>query len=144
MGLAGRAADGERGVQRALNELDGRHDPLVERIEALEAELVIEAVAAVSFATGWSNIGGAYMTAGYYLDRERVFLRGAVQYGGGGTGLIFTLPAGYRPSGTLNVPVAIFGATGVLTIASSGTVTDGTFSAASQAFLSLNGVSFRV
>jgi hypothetical protein len=57
-----------------------------------------------SFASGWSNgYGGSFATVGYYKNGSGlVFLRGNPS--GSGTGTMFTLPAGYRPSGDLYFP----------------------------------------
>lgn len=118
--------------------------PADRNFRALDERANIEAVTAPTFATGWSNVGAPYNNAGYYIDRGRVYLRGAVKNGGTGTGLIFTLPSGYRPPATIQFSVVILGATGVLTIASTGTVTDSTFSAGSKALTVLDGFSFRI
>lgn len=99
---------------------------------------------APSFAAGWSNLGGGFNTAGYYLDRGRVYLRGTVANSGAGTGLIFSLPPGFQPASTCLFNVPILGGVGILQVASTGTVTDATFSAGSKASLSLDGISFRV
>lgn len=106
--------------------------------------IVSSALQSVSFATGWSNNGGGYNDAKFYRSGGRVWLQGAVKNGGTGTGAIFTLDSGYRPPATMAFPVAIFGATGQITISTGGVVTDATFSAGSKAFLSLEGVSFRL
>lgn len=110
-------------------------------IETLDT---IEAVTAPSFATGWANYGAPYSNAGYYKDRGRVYLRGAVKNSGSGTGLIFTLPSGYRPPATCQFSVPVFGGHGYVTVASDGTVTDAVFSAGSKAITVLDVVSFRV
>lgn len=99
---------------------------------------------APSFATGWTNSGGGYQSAGYYMDRSRVYLSGIVKNTGSGTGLIFTLPPGFCPAATRAFNVPIVGGVGALTIDSSGLVTDATFSAASKASLSLDGIHFQV
>ena len=58
---------------------------------------------APSFASGWGNaFGSPYTAAGYIRDPFGVVrLKGVVS---GGTGVIFTLPTGYRPKDTLVVP----------------------------------------
>lgn len=111
------------------------------RLDALEA---IESVTAPSFATSWSDFGAPYSNAGYYKDRQRVYLRGGVKNGGAGTGLIFTLPTGYRPSATVQFQVTIFGGTGTIAVASDGTVTDLTFSAGSKTLTNLGAINFRI
>ena len=99
---------------------------------------------APTFATGWSNVGGAYQTASYYKANGRIYLSGNVANGGTGTGLIFTLPTGYRPAATVTFIVPIFGGTGALSVDNTGAVTDLTFSVASKAALSLDSINFRV
>jgi hypothetical protein len=93
----------------------------------------------------WANYGGGYSNAGFYKDPfGRVHLRGAVA-GGTATGVIFTLPEGYRPSGSLLIPaVAQEGATlyaTFVTITANGNVTAGGIGTAND-FFSLNGISF--
>lgn len=104
----------------------------------------VQPVTAPTFATGWSNYGAPYSNAGYYRDRNRVYLRGAVKNGGTGTGAIFTLPSGYRPAATVQFSTVIFGGNGVLAIDSAGVVTDATFSAGSKVVTVLDGFSFRI
>jgi hypothetical protein len=112
------------------------------RLDTLEA---IESVTAPTFATGWSNFGAPYSNAGYYKDRQRVYLRGGVKNNGTGAGLIFTLPVGYRPPATNNYVVSIFGGNGLVTVASDGTVTDGTFtSPGSKTITNLGHINFRI
>lgn len=119
--------------------------PIDRNFRALDQRIdAIEAITAPTFATGWSDFGAPYNNAGYYIDRGRVYLRGVVKNGGSGTGLIFTLPTGYRPPASVQFVTLIFGGTGALTIASTGTVTDSTFSAGSKAFTVLEGFSFRI
>lgn len=107
-------------------------------------ERPVPVATAPTFATGWSNVGAGYSNAGYYLDRGRVYLSGAVANGGTGTGTIFTLPSGFRPAGTVQFIVPIFGGTGLVSISTAGVVTDLTFSAASKAATVLSPISFRV
>lgn len=121
---------------------DETDDDFESRIAALEA---LEAWNAPTYATGWSNFGAPYPNGGYYKDRDRVYLRGAVKNGGTGTGLITTLPTGYRPTGDAQFTVVIFGGTGRVTVASDGTVTDNTFtSPGSKTITLLNTIQFRV
>lgn len=132
------ARDLEGFVKNHLQRPETRRDIT---LKAIGVQPVTEVSA---FATGWSNFGAPYSNAGYYRDRNRVYLRGAVKNGGTGTGAIFTLPSGYRPAATVFFPSTIFGGTGVLTVDSSGVVTDGTFSASSKVITGLDGISFRI
>lgn len=55
----------------------------------------------VTFLGAWVNFGGAFTGAAYTKDTSnRVHVRGMVKNGALGTS-VFTLPVGYRPSGTL-------------------------------------------
>lgn len=99
---------------------------------------------APTLATGWSNLGGGNATAGYYRANGRVYLKGTVAYSTGGSGLIFTLPPGYRPAATVVFPCGIVGGTGYVSIASTGAVTDTTFSVGSKAATDLSPISFKV
>jgi hypothetical protein len=107
------------------------------------SDLAVESPAAVSYATGWSDFGTPYSTAGYYKDRERVYLRGGVKNNGSGTSTILTLPSGYRPPDQVDLFVVFFNGTGTLRITSAGVVTDQTFSSLSKILTLLEGVSFR-
>ena len=61
-----------------------------------------------AFQNSWVNYGesapyGTYPNAGFYKDPSgRVHLRGVVKSGSVGNYAIFTLPAGYRPSGLMS------------------------------------------
>ncbi|MFZ5852297.1 MAG: hypothetical protein ACOYY2_13015 [Actinomycetota bacterium] len=49
-----------------------------------------------SLLNGWTNYANGYAAAGYRIDRTgEVWLKGLVR---SGTGIIFTLPVGYRPT----------------------------------------------
>ena len=49
-----------------------------------------------SFASPWTNYGSPYANAAYRRIGKRVYLRGLVKGTGATTGVIFTLPAGFR------------------------------------------------
>ncbi len=60
------------------------------------------------FESGWSNLGGGRSVAAFYKDsQDRVYLKGVLS--GTTSTTAFTLPAGYRPSEQLFMPVAIGG-----------------------------------
>lgn len=103
-----------------------------------------EAMHAPTFATGWSNFGGAYSEAGYYKDRERVYLRGAVKNGGTGTSTIFTLPTGYRPPGGVVKRISLFNGSGDLLIKANGDVVDNTFNVGTSKVTTFLAADFRV
>ena len=103
-----------------------------------------EAVHAPTFATGWSNFGGTYSNAGYYKDRDRVYLRGAVKNGGTGTSTIFNLPAGYRPPADVVKRISLFNGSGDLLIKANGDVVDNTFNAGTSKVTTFLAADFRV
>lgn len=76
----------------------------------------------ISFTNSWVSVGSGNAPVGYRLVGTRVWLRGSVSSGTNGTAA-FTLPSGYRPQFLVTVPVASDGAFGLVTIATSGTVT---------------------
>ena len=55
------------------------------------------------FATGWTDFGGGYQACQYRKSGDTVQLRGLVTAGAGYTGLLGTLPAGFRPPSLLLV-----------------------------------------
>lgn len=77
---------------------------------------------APAFANSWVNVAGGTEAAAFYKDRGRVFLAGRVKSGTVGA-TIFTLPVGYRPTGSeLVFPVIANGAAGELRVQSGGAV----------------------
>ena len=91
-------------------------------LAANEAWRVVGAAGQPAFSGSWSNYGSGYTGARFKKDKENtVFIEGLVQ---GGSGTIFTLPAGYTPTGgslifsTVTNPNTI----GRLELATSGTV----------------------
>lgn len=103
-----------------------------------------EAWIAPSLENSWVNFGGGYTVAGYYKDAFGVVhLKGMVKDGTSLNAVIFTLPAGYRPS-------EIMGFSGVSNDVWTGITvqTDGSVAVSeatgSTAFVGINGISFRV
>jgi hypothetical protein len=88
----------------------------------------------------WVNFAGGRYGAGYRLDpySGMVFLRGIVK---DGTGLIFTLPVGYRPGATVEMPVNANSLFGALLIQADGAVY---WVAGDTTKFSLDGVSFSI
>lgn len=94
-----------------------------------------------SLASGWSNYGGIFEGCYYYKTKEgNVHLGGLLKGGTSGT-LIFTLPAGYRPSLTEVFIVATSGSEGKIYLYNDGRVVWNTGGA--SGFFSLNGISFK-
>ena len=72
-------------------------------IAAPEAYHAIGATGEPAFQNSAHNFGSGFSTAGFFKDREGiVHLKGTVAETGG---VIFTLPAGYRPTETLDIVV---------------------------------------
>ena len=72
-------------------------------LAASESVRMVGGAGQPAFATGWSNVAG-FQTAGFYKDPFGVVhLQGDVK-STGATSTIFTLPAGYCPTGTENFP----------------------------------------
>jgi hypothetical protein len=92
---------------------------------------------------GWTNAAFGATTAGVEEQSGVIHFKGAIATGT--TGQAFTLPAGFRPSTNVYIPVDLCGATkGRLFIQPSGAVTvfaENSFSSA-QCFTSLDGASF--
>jgi hypothetical protein len=98
-----------------------------------------ESVTAPTLAGTWANYGLSYTSAGYWRDTSGVVhIQGMVK--SGGAALIFTLPAGYRPSATYRQVVDTSGGGGVLEITSSGAVN---MASGNNAYFCLDGTSFR-
>ncbi len=73
-----------------------------------------EAWTAVSYATGWADYSVSYLGVSYMKDSLGfIHIRGMAKKTSGGTGLVFTLPSGYRPANRLifNVQYYDLGAT---------------------------------
>lgn len=75
-----------------------------------------------SFTNSWANFGAPYFAAAYRKVGTAVWLRGCVSSGTIGQAA-FTLPSGYRPASTLQVPCASNGAYGSVQVNSAGVVT---------------------
>lgn len=104
---------------------------------ALKANSAVEAWTAPTLLGTWANLGGIYETAGYMKDNFGVVrLKGVI---GSGSGNIFVLPVGYRPSKTKIYPIIANGALGDVRIDSDGTVK---LYGGSGAYITLDCVSF--
>ncbi len=89
----------------------------------------------------WVNFGQGYETAGYYLDRKRVFIKGLIKSGVMNTTL-FNLPVGSRPPLSFIIPVLTAGGPGSMEIRDTGDVVLG--SGGTNGWVSISNVSFRV
>jgi hypothetical protein len=94
--------------------------------------------------SSWSNCGSGYQAAGYYRDMgDVVRLRGVLAGGNTAPGaLLFSLPAGHRPSAVEVFAVDSNGAHCAIRISPEGDVR--LAAVASPVSISLDGVSFRV
>lgn len=94
---------------------------------------------APTLAGTWVNFGGAYRNSGYWRDSSgTIHITGVVK--NGGTGLIFTLPAGFRPSATLIFAITSNAVFGYIEVAAAGTVTAILYN---NTFVALDGISFK-
>jgi hypothetical protein len=91
---------------------------------------------ALTLASGWSLYGSGEAVAAYCIQGGFVKLKGLVV---GGSGLITTLPVGYRPFETYELAVCAYTGHGRVTVGTDGTVT---MREGNTAFVSLNQVSF--
>ena len=106
----------------------------------LKANKALESWIAPTFENSWVNFGGAYNTAAYYKDPFGiVHLKGLIA-SGTLQAAAFTLPAGYRPSGTEVLTATSNESYGQVRINSSGQVIP---FAGSNAYYSLDGLTFR-
>lgn len=94
---------------------------------------------AVTFNTGWSNLGGAWHGVKYKKAGDLVFLRGLAQRTSGSETTIFTLPVGYRAS--LAYLFTAYSSTGIasIEITNAGLVK---LNSGGTAYVSLDGIVF--
>lgn len=93
---------------------------------------------APTFTNSWVDFGGTCPAAGFRLVGTRVVLRGAIKSGTINTAA-FTLPAGYRPTGSVTFAVNSNGSYGAATITSAGVFTP---AVGSNVAFNLDGISF--
>lgn len=110
------------------------------------ASSTVEAWKTPTFVNSWVNYesvnpGNNYSTAGYYIDRERVYLKGLL-----GNGAInsacFILPVGYRPNTRVLLSTISGSSTGRVDILPTGEVV--IYSPSNSIWVSLEGLSFRI
>lgn len=107
----------------------------------IECEGPFTVASTVGFGSGWSDYGGVTATAAYFKDAFGiVHLRGNVQRTSGTGLLIFTLPAGYRPTDYEFFTVQATSAYGDVEIRPDGQVRLGT---GTPTYISLSGITFR-
>ena len=96
-----------------------------------------------AFENSWVNNDVSTRRAGFYKDRGRVYLTGMIKTGASAT-TAFTLPAGYRPDGPVELPVlASPNAAAFLFITAAGAVQPFNLAGAAVAtFCYLEGASF--
>lgn len=99
---------------------------------------------APNLASGWSNVGGAYQTARYYIDQSGVVhIEGSIKKSTAGVvgETIFTLPTGYNPSAQLSFAIDANGAHGKIDVKANGAVIYQTGTAIVS--MSLSNISFK-
>ena len=93
-----------------------------------------------AFANSWAAAGGAYLAPAFWRDPLGfVHLRGRLASGTVGSAA-FTLPPGYRPTGTVAFPVISNATIGQVEVAADGTVKP--VSPSSNTYVSLDGITF--
>ena len=99
---------------------------------------------APTLSANWSNVGGAYQIARYYIDPTGiVYLEGSIKKASAGVAgeTIFTLPTGYRPSAQLSFAIDANGAYGKIDVKADGTVVYQAGTATVS--MSLSGINFK-
>ena len=99
---------------------------------------------APTLSANWSNVGGAYQTARYYIDPTGiVYLEGSIKKATAGVAgeTIFTLPTGYRPSAQLSFAIDANGVYGKIDVKADGTVAYQAGTATVS--MSLSGINFK-
>lgn len=77
---------------------------------------------ALSYGSGWGNLGSGFQTGAYKKVGDLVILRGIVTRTSGSSTTIATLPSGFRPTATSICTVSANGAYGAVNIDSSGVI----------------------
>ena len=95
----------------------------------------VEPMTFPSLNAGWTQEPSPFSVVGYWKDRDTVHLQGTVSRTSF-PAVVFTLPVGYRPAGTVVYTVPMYGTVEVL---SSGAVNV----RSASTYVSLDGVSFR-
>ncbi len=93
-----------------------------------------------AFSNGWVNAGAGTKAVAYFKNEEGIVQLTGVASGGTLGAAIFTLPAGYRPTATIRIPIAVTAAFGYIEIAASGVVS--IFSAAANSWAAFDGAAF--
>jgi hypothetical protein len=106
---------------------------------------IVGTVGEPPFQNGWMNFGSNTATVGFYMDTVNVVHLKGTMTGGGTSTVAFTLPPGYRPSATLEMPAAHGNASKVivLTIESNGDVR-AFCEGGCDSFVAIDAISFRV
>lgn len=106
------------------------------------ATITQDAWTAPTLLASWTNLGGGHQIAGFFKDRSGiVHLRGTIHNGTatGGT-VLFTLPAGSRPTATEIQPCITNDVLGSIKVTTTGDVSLNV--AGSATYVSLNGIRF--
>lgn len=102
-GTPARASEVNANFTAVKTAVDDNHARLT-RLEAAPTWTAIGDTGAPTFYAGWGNVGTPWQIAGYTKDASGfVRLRGLVKQTSG-SGNIFSLPAGFRPSANLQFP----------------------------------------
>lgn len=116
-----------------------RRSETLERFAFREALHYPGAAGEPAFQNSWVNFGGSEQLVSFYKWGDRVYLAGLTA-SGTLPGTVFTLPAGYHPSGAARFCVVSNNALGIVLVAADGTVQ---VIAGSTAWVDLAGVEFK-
>jgi hypothetical protein len=113
------------------------------QLPSLDKKHMVGGTGEAPFQNGWGNLGVSGELAFFYMDISNcVHLQGTIKNGTVGA-VAFTLPIGYRPLGNLIFPALVGGdVAGRVDVQANGGVA--VIAAASTAYVTLNGISFRV
>jgi len=109
-------------------------------IFTLSGSRIGEGWTAVTFNTGWGNLGGGWQGAAYKKIGDMVFLRGVVARSSGVETTMFTLPSGYRPAGNHLYPIVSNNDIGRVDLSTTGALTVSVGSP--DAWVGLDGIFF--
>jgi hypothetical protein len=112
-----------------------------ESLVAPEGVHVIGTAGEPAFRAGWGNFSNQTPVSVFYKDREGiVHLEGDAANANGTGTVVFQLPAGYAPAGSIVFPILGAGALATLNVQPSGSVS---FLAGNSTHVVLNGVTWR-
>lgn len=127
------------GMQQLYDYIDAVRQAFNALLGSISAPTWIAVDGGVGFQNAWVNFGAPHLDAAYALITPGlVGLRGEIK---NGAGVIFTLPAGFRPPGRARFAIASNTAYGEIVVNANGDVQ---FVAGSNLAVSLDGIIFSI